>query len=92
MQAVDLLHSNRISLIDVFCHLVDASLDSSDDLAGGRKCIFFVDQQICQIIVPKISLKSMPPVWKEKALYHVYIFTLTVGFLSGELIFFRVVY
>ena len=51
----------------MFCHLVDASLDFSDNLAGGRKCIFFVDQKICQIIVPEISGEAVAVCHLDKA-------------------------
>ena len=51
----------------VFCHLVDASLDFSDNLARGRECIFFVYQQIRQIIMPEISGEAVAVCHLDKA-------------------------
>ena len=51
----------------VFCHLVDASLYFSDNLARGRECIFFVYQQIRQIIMPEISGEAVAVCHLDKA-------------------------
>ena len=42
-------------------HRVDAALHRAHDLTGHAERIFVIDQQICQIIVPQISLKAMAP-------------------------------
>lgn len=51
----------------MFCHLVDASLYFSDNLARGRECIFFVYQQIRQIIMPEISGEAVAVCHLDKA-------------------------
>ena len=41
------------------CKRINSAFHRSDDLAGGTECIFMIDQQIGQIIMPQISRKSI---------------------------------
>ena len=43
----------------MFRHLIDAAVHMSHNLAGGRKRVLLIDQQIGQIIAPEISGKSI---------------------------------